>query len=80
MERFRVHRYSNNTVVVSYTSRNVYGVSVILGMKHVYTLLCRFVPMMKSIFRFACLTDGELREDLYEMDDMIARNLLIGRR
>ena len=49
-------------------------------MKHVYTLLCRFVPTMKSIFRFACLTDGELREDLYEMDDMIARNLLIGRR
>jgi len=49
-------------------------------MKHIYTILCLFVPTMKSIFRFACLTDDELREDLYEMDDMIARNLLIGWR
>ncbi|MEO1933161.1 MAG: hypothetical protein ABGX41_14865 [Pseudohongiella sp.] len=49
-------------------------------MKHIYTFLCLFVPTMKSIFRFACLTDDELRENLYEMDDMIASNLLIGRR
>gem|GEM_PF-6438735 len=49
-------------------------------MKHIYPFLCLFVPTMKSIFRFACLTDDELRENLYEMDDMIARNLLIGRR
>ena len=66
-------RYSRKT-------RNLDGVSGVLGIKHVYTLLCRFVPTLKSIFIFACLTDGELREDLYEMDDMIARNLLIGRR
>jgi len=49
-------------------------------MKYIYTFLCLFVPTMKSILRFACLTDDELRENLYEMDDMIARNLLIGRR
>ena len=49
-------------------------------MKYIYTFLCLLVPTMKSIFRFACLTDDELRENLYEMDDMIARNLLIGRR
>ena len=60
--------------------RKVYSFSGMLGMKHIYTFLCLFVPTMKSIFRFACLTDDELRENLYEMDDMIARNLLIGRR
>ena len=49
-------------------------------MKHVYTFLYLFVPTIKSIFRFACLTDDELRENLFEMDDMISRNLLIGRR
>jgi hypothetical protein len=49
-------------------------------MKHIYLFLCLFVPTMKSIFRFAFLTDDELRENLYEMDDMISRNLLIGRR
>jgi len=49
-------------------------------MKHIYTFLCLFAPTMKNIFPFACLTDDELRENLYEIDDMIARNLLIGRR
>ena len=34
----------------------------------------------KNIQWFACLTDDELRENLYEMDDMISKNLLIGRR
>jgi len=55
-------------------------ISESVTMKHIYTLLCLFVPTVKSIFRFACLTDDELRENLYEMDDMIARHLLIGRR
>ena len=61
-------------------ARKVYSLSGMLGMKHIYPFLCRFVPTMKSIFRFACLTDDELRKNLYEMNDMIARNLLIGRR
>jgi len=49
-------------------------------MKRIYTFLCLFAPTLKSIFRFAYLTDDELRENLYEMDDMISKHLLIGRR
>jgi hypothetical protein len=46
-------------------------------MKRLYIFFCLFAPTLKSIFRFACLTDDELRENLYEMDDMIARHLLV---
>jgi hypothetical protein len=49
-------------------------------MKRIYTFFSLLAPTLKRIFRFACLTDDELRENLYEMDDMIARHLLVGRR
>jgi len=51
-----------------------------IKLKRIYTFSCLLLLTTKSILRFACLTDDELRENLYEIDDMIARNLLIGRR
>lgn len=40
----------------------------------------RAAQVLKDIFWFARLTDDELRADLPELEDMLARHLLMGRR